>query len=77
MPEGYLAVIQTRSDSPARHPRDGVVDGPPGALSLVVRHNGPSLPHERKASQPLRPHVSGGIVAPTPNFGRSQPIAMR
>jgi hypothetical protein len=28
-PEGHLAVIGARSDSPARHLRQGVVDGPP------------------------------------------------
>jgi len=37
VPEGTVAVVGARSDSPARHLRDGVVDGRPGALPFVVR----------------------------------------
>ena len=38
VPERPIAVVDARPDGPARHLRDGVVDGCPDALPLVVCH---------------------------------------
>jgi len=45
VPERHLAVVGAGSNGPARHLRDGVVDGPPSVLALVVRqaYGAPSI----------------------------------